>query len=194
MTKICGIILAAGESKRMGSPKMLLPYKGKTIIETVIANVTSSNVDSTLVVLGAVRDEILKKISYMAVKHCFNENYINGMLSSVICGFSSLPYGFDAAMIFLGDQPMVETSVINHIIDEYHNSGKGILIPVYEKKRGHPLMIDKKYLAEIVNLNQDEGLRSLAQKFHKDVLEIEVNTLSILKDIDTFEEYTNELK
>jgi molybdenum cofactor cytidylyltransferase len=194
MSEIWGIILAAGESKRMGTPKMLMPYKGKTIIENVIATVTSSDADRTIVVLGSGSGDIQKIVELMPIEYCINENYKEGMLSSVKCGFDNLPERFEAALIFLGDQPMVEVSVINGLIEAYHSSGKGIVMPVYGNKRGHPLMIGSKYRDEIEKLDEGQGLRALSQKFPDDVLEIEVNTSTILKDIDTLDDYKNELK
>ena len=194
MSEIWGIILAAGESKRMGTPKMLMPFKGKTIIENVIDTVISSGVDKTLLVLGSGSGEIQKIVDHLPVKCCYNDNYKQGMLSSVKCGFRNLPDIFDAALIFLGDQPMVERSVINCVIDAYRKSGKGIVMPVTGNKRGHPLMIDSKYRNEVECLEEGEGLRALAQNFSDDVFEIEVNTLSILKDIDTIDDYKKELK
>ena len=139
MKGIWAIVLAAGESKRMGSPKMLLPYQGMTIIEKVLENVMASDVEKVVAVLGSHMEEVLKVIERFQVQHCFNSNFKNGMLSSVKCGFEFLPGDFRAAMVFLGDQPMVETSVINKMIKAYNESGKGILVPVFENKRGHPL-------------------------------------------------------
>ncbi len=194
MSQIWGIILAAGESKRMGTSKMLMPYKGKMIIENVVAAVTTSDVERTIVVLGSGSGDILKIVKHLPIECCINENYKKGMLSSVKCGFNNLPKRFEAALLFLGDQPMVEGSVINSLIDAYRKSGKGIVIPVSGNKRGHPLLIGSKYRNEIENLDEGEGLRALAQKFPDDVLEIEVNTSSILKDIDTIDDYINELK
>ncbi len=83
MSEIWAIILAGGESKRMGTPKMLLPYRGATIIETVIQNIASSSVEKTLVVLGSDSDRILQVISGYPVIHCYNDAYKSGMLSSV---------------------------------------------------------------------------------------------------------------
>lgn len=194
MSEIWAIILAAGESKRMGSPKMLLQYKGKTIIENVIDNVTASEADKTLLVLGSYGDEILKVIGVLPVKHCYNENYKLGMLSSVKCGFNFLPGVTGAALIFLGDQPMIGTDIINIVIEAYRREGKGIVMPVFKNKRGHPVLIDLKYRKEVENLDPEEGLRGLARKFGDDVLEVKVNTQDILKDIDTREDYNNELK
>jgi len=116
MGKIWAIILAAGESKRMKVPKMLLPFHGKTMIEKVIGNVIGSEVFHILVVLGSYRDEIRGSISHLQVNHCYNENYRKGMLSSVQCGFKNLPADFDAVLVFPGDQPFIEPDVINLII------------------------------------------------------------------------------
>ncbi|MCX6329870.1 MAG: nucleotidyltransferase family protein [Bacteroidia bacterium] len=194
MSDIWAIILAAGESKRMKVPKMILPFKGKTIIEKVIENVTDSEVDKTLVVLGSDKDDILKIISHLPVMHCYNENYKQGMLSSVKCGFRFLPQKFRAALVFLGDQPMIEPDVINMVISAYRTSAKGIIIPVFRNKHGHPLLLDSKYRDEVEMLKPDETLRALTHKFSDDVFEVEANTHDILKDIDTKNDYLKELK
>lgn len=193
MSGIWAIILAAGESRRMGFPKMLLTFNGKTMIENVIGNVTGSVVDNTMVVLGADRDVLIDLIQKSSVKYCYNDNYKDGMLSSVKCGFTNLPSDFEAVMVFQGDQPLITPKVINAVIDAYRLSGKGIVIPVYKEKRGHPLLIDRKYSNEIEKLNTREGLRSLAYQFSDDVLEIETGEPGILRDFDTYEDYKKEI-
>lgn len=193
MKEIWAIVLAAGESKRMSVPKMLLPFNGKPMIEKVIENVIRSEVFRTLVVLGSHRDEILGSISHLPVTHCYNENYRNGMLSSVQCGFKNLPADFEAVLVFPGDQPFIETEVVNIIINAYRETGKGIIIPVYRNKRGHPLLIDSKFREIINTLDEKEGLRSLPEMNQEDVYEVKTNSAGILKDIDTKEDYLNEL-
>jgi len=193
MGEIWAIILAAGESKRMQVPKMLLPFHGKTMIEKVIENITCSEVINTLVVLGSYSDEILSVIKHLPVIHCYNHNYKEGMLSSVQCGFKNLPPGYKAVLVIPGDHPLIEACVINKIISAYRLAGKGIVIPVYRKKRGHPLLIDSKYRDTMDKLDKRTGLRSLSQKYPNDVLEVETNSPGILKDIDTKEDYLNEI-
>jgi molybdenum cofactor cytidylyltransferase len=193
MGGLWGIILAAGESKRMGFPKMLLTFNGKPMLENVIRNVKSSNVDNTLVILGADREVLKDLVVKSSVKYCFNENYKEGMLSSVKCGFRNIPSDFEAVLVFQGDQPLITPEAINTVIEAYRLSGKGIVIPVYEKKRGHPLLIDKRYRNEIDKLDPGKGLRSLAYQFSDDVLEIETDDSGILRDFDTFEDYKNEI-
>ncbi|MCX6253936.1 MAG: nucleotidyltransferase family protein [Bacteroidia bacterium] len=193
MGEIWGLILAAGESKRMGFPKMHLPFNGKPMLENVIVNVTGSDIDYTMVVLGADREILVELVEKSSVKHCYNYNYKEGMLSSVKCGFRNLPPDFEAVLIFQGDQPLITPNVINTIIEAYRSSGKGIVVPVYEKKRGHPLLIDRKFRDKIEKLDTREGLRSLAYQFSDDVLEVETDDSGILRDIDTYEEYKNEI-
>lgn len=193
MSEIWSIILAAGESKRMKVPKMLLPFKGKTIIETVIGNVSHSKVDGIMVVLGSGSEDVLKLIEKLPVRHCYNKDFSKGMLSSVQCGLLSVPADAGAIIIFLGDQPRIEPHITDMIIDAYRKSGKGIIMPVFNGRRGHPLLIDNRYRDEIFHLNPEKGLKSLRDKFPGDILEVEVNTPAIVNDIDTPEEYLNEI-
>jgi molybdenum cofactor cytidylyltransferase len=188
-SKIWAIVLAAGESSRMKSPKLILPFRGKTIIETVIQNILDSDLRNVMLVTGAWKEEVLKAVNKMPVNHCINPNYKSGMLSSVICGINSLPAGTVAAVIFQGDQPEIGPEVINLVIGEGKKSEKGIIVPVSNNKRGHPLFIIRKYFAEVTRLDPDFGLRGLQTLFPDDILEVDVDDTSILKDIDTREDY-----
>jgi molybdenum cofactor cytidylyltransferase len=194
MTGIWAIILAAGESKRMGSPKMILPFRGRTVIGAVIENILASDVEKVMTVLGADMPMVLKEIEKYPVMHCYNADYIDGMLSSVKCGFRHIPDDFHAALVFPGDQPLIVATVVNLVINAYLETGKGIVMPVFEKKRGHPLLVDTRYRDEILRLDEPDGLRGLARKHPDDVLEVEMHDRSILKDIDTREDYLNVLR
>ena len=189
MGEIWAVILAAGESKRMGSPKMLLPFNGSTMIECVIANVTKSDADKIIVVLGAEKEALIQLTGKWHIEYCYNENYKEGMLSSVQCGFKNLPPGCKASLVFQGDQPLITYITINTVINAYISSEKGIVIPVYRDKRGHPILIDMKYRNDIDKLSRDKGLRSLAYKFAADVFEVETDESGILRDFDTYEQY-----
>ncbi len=193
MAGIWAIVLAAGESKRMGSPKMLLPYNDLTIIEQVIRNLLDSNVDRVVVVVGADREEIMKVTRRCDVFHCYNENYKTGMLSSVKCGFYSLPEGCLAALIMPGDQPMTGPGEINRVITTFAESDRGLVMAAHNGRRGHPLIVDMKYAEEVLALSDDEGLRALSVRHPGDVLESETDDPSVLRDIDTQEDYMNEI-
>ncbi len=191
---IWAVILAAGESKRMGEAKLLLSFGEKTIIETVINNVIQSRVEKILVVLGSAREKIEQKIKNYSLKIAFNPNFRSGMLSSVHTGFQALPEHAQAALVVLGDQPSISTSVINELIDAYKRTRKGIVLPVYKSERGHPVLIDMKYRSEVENLSPEVGLRGTVYNHPKDILEVDVETSTIFQDIDYMEDYEKELK
>ncbi len=193
MDNIWGIILAAGASTRMKKQKMLLPYNGKTIIETVIGNASAFLNKKIVVVVGADKEKIVGKIKSHDTLIVFNGDFKMGMLSSVLKGLSAIPKSAEAIMIFLGDQPQLPVEVIKKVATAYKNSSKGIVIPVFSGKRGHPLLVDVKYFSEIEKLDHNKGLRSLAEKNAKDVLEVECTFPEILRDIDTPEEYEFEI-
>ena len=194
MKEVWAIILAAGASTRMKRQKLLLPFNGKTIIETVVENAARSVNSNILVVLGSHREQILEQIVNYQVKFCVNENYLDGMLSSVICGFNALPFEAEAALIFLADQPHIPSKVTDLVTETWQKSGKGIVIPTFNGRRGHPVLIETRYKSEIEKLDPHRGLRTLSEIFKEDVTEVESDFAEILRDIDTPEEYGEIIK
>lgn len=191
---IYALLLAAGESRRMGKPKMLLPFGQKTIVEHILDSILESNSDKILVVLGSHREEILSRIEARPVETVVNHRYKEGMLSSIQTGFEALPKEAAAALVHLGDQPLIPSSVLDALIEAYKGTRKGIVLPVYKKRRGHPILIDIKHRPEILGLSPDIGLRALVHDHPEDIQEVEVDTPYILKDIDKPEDYARELK
>jgi molybdenum cofactor cytidylyltransferase len=187
------IVLAAGESSRMAQPKLLLPFGEKTIIETVLDTAASSKANYTLLVTGGFREKIEQKAKRFPTITVFNPDYKQGMLSSVQMGFRSLPEGAQAAVVLLADQPSISYTVIDKIIDAYIQTLKGILLPTYKKKRGHPVLFDMKYKSDIAALSLEVGLRGIVYGHPNDVYEVPVNTSSILRDIDDMKDYKREL-
>jgi len=194
MPEICAIILAAGKSERMGSNKLLLPIQGRPMISNVITHVMESGVDRICLVLGAFAKDMLKAIEPFPVKHCYNADYEQGMFTSIQCGFRQVPSTADAVVLFLGDQPLIPGEVTCQLIGEYTRSGKGILIPVFGGKRGHPVLIDRKYAQMIDTLVPEKGLHTLFDKYPEDIQEVEVTAPGVLRDIDTRQDYENEIK
>jgi molybdenum cofactor cytidylyltransferase len=186
---ITAVILAAGESKRMKTQKLLLPYGEGTVVESVVRAALDSSVDGVLVVLGADGDEIREKLGAVEVDFVVNENYREGMLSSIQAGFGALPEKVRAAVLMLGDQPAVTAEANDELIARYRETRKGIVIPTHGGRRGHPVVIDTKYKKEIAGLDPEAGLRRLRLDHPDDVLEVELPFPEILKDIDTPEDY-----
>lgn len=190
---IWAVVLAAGESRRMGTPKMLLPLRGKAMVEQVIMNIRNAGIKNILAVIGAEKEKLPMLLQKLSVNFCLNNNYREGMLSSVTCGLRNLPEEVQSIMIFPGDQPLISPVTISRLTEAYFTCGKGILIPVYDNKRGHPLLFDAGYRKEIESLDTSESLRSLSSAHPDDVAEIETDDPGILKDFDTYDEYLKEV-
>jgi molybdenum cofactor cytidylyltransferase len=186
---ITGLVLAAGESKRMGQPKMLLPFQGKTVIESVLEEALLSRLDKVLVILGSDREVIQEKIQSLPAETCFNPGYKKGMLSSVHAGLKNLKAGTNAVCLLLGDQPHIRAAVIDHLIEAFDKSKQRIVIPVYSGRRGHPVIFSADYTREIFTLNPDIGLRELMRRHADDILEVEMKEAGVLDDMDTPEDY-----
>ena len=189
---IWAIILAAGESKRMGRPKMLLPLGGKTIVETVVGTALGSSVDKVLVVLGAKRNRIDRLLKPFPVETVYNPDFHTGMLSSVQAGFAALPDGVEAAVVLLGDQPFVSAGVIDRLCAAQAVSPG--CIPVCGDRRGHPVLIPAAFRNEIPLLSDAVGLRELIHRHEDKIVEIEVEEDAVLMDIDDPEAYRAAVK
>jgi molybdenum cofactor cytidylyltransferase len=189
---ISAILLAAGESRRMGELKQLLPFREKTVIEQGIDNLLNSQVDKIVVVLGHEWKRILEKIHHLPVTIVVNENYRQGMLSSIQRGLQVLSGSNQAILVMLGDQPHIPSSVIDQLIEAYGQGTHGIIIPKYEGKRGHPVLLDGKYREEILKTDPANpfGLNQIVRSHPEDILEISVTAPAIIQDIDTPEDYS----
>jgi xanthine dehydrogenase accessory factor len=191
---ISAIILAAGESKRMGKPKMLLPFGDSSIIETVINNASGSALNNIFVVLGANADSIGDQLVDYQVETLINRKYKNGMLSSVQHGLKAVSESADAVMVLLGDQPMIGNTLMDRMIETYMNSGHGIIVATHQGKRGHPILFSSKYIVEVLEYSERKSLKDLLNNFPADVEEMETGHPEILRDIDTENDYQQELK
>jgi len=191
---ISAILLAAGESNRMGQPKQLMSFGQSTILEGTIDNLLNSAVIETIVVLGYRDEEIRKTIADKPVKIAINPDYQQGMSASIIAGLKQVDKRARAVLIALGDQPFVDSQTINSLIEAFIANIRGIIIPVYQGRRGNPVILAIKYKDELLNLKGDIGGREIIKRHPEDVLEVAVNCEGVLLDIDTAENYTSMIK
>ncbi len=190
--QVTAIVLAAGKSTRMGQQKLLMPFKGKSMIATVVAKIAGSAASRTIVVTGSERYKMEEGLKAYPVIFADNEKYEEGMHTSVQTGVAAVGPETDGYLIFLGDQPMVSEAVINRLIAVFQKTEKGLVVPTFNGKRGHPVLIASRYKDEIKILNQGIGLRELFLNHPDDIQEIEFESEAVLKDIDTPEDYQRE--
>ena len=186
---ITTLILAAGQSKRMGKTKMLLPWGEVTVLEQVIATFGSAEVDDVLVVTGGDRERVEALVKDPA-RMVFNPNYAEGeMLSSVQAGLVGLKHGAEAVLIGLGDQPQAQERSVRLVIDEYRKSGASIVVPSFQMRRGHPWLVARPHWDEILHMRSPASLRDFLNSHADEIHYVELSNDSILQDLDTPEDY-----
>lgn len=189
---ICAIVLAAGRSQRMGAQKLLLPLRGKTVIACVVDAVLAAAVDKTFVVVGADRGPIADALAGRRVEYILNPTPKSEMIESLRCGLRALPCDCSGFLVVLGDQPSVSSETIGRLISRWRQSRRGMLVPVWEGRRGHPVLISASYREEILTRFDAEGLRGLLHAYPHDIEEVAGTDLSVLHDLDTPADYERE--
>jgi molybdenum cofactor cytidylyltransferase len=201
--KISALILAAGESKRMaptfhektlkgksGQHKLLLPFAGKTIVESTVDAILQTHVDEVIVVLGHEAEKVRKALQHRPVRLVHNPAYQSGMASSIHAGLAALASDAGAVMISLADLPLVQSSELNLLISSFLSTEeKTIAVPTFAGQRGNPVIFDLRYRPEMLALHGDIGCKSILAHHPEAVLEVEMPTASVLEDVDTVEAY-----
>lgn len=183
------IILAAGSSSRLGQPKQLLEFKGKTLLEIAVEAAQNSLADSFVIVLGANADLIVEKILYTKVDRVINENWENGMASSMQKGLKYLMENSDPdqVILMLSDQPFVNNETLNSLIENKLNTNSEIIACSYNGTFGVPVLFTKKYFLELLSLTGNEGAKNLVMAHQDDLYAIDFPKGAI--DIDTIKDY-----
>lgn len=190
---ISAIILAAGESKRMGQPKMLLPWAGTSVLGHVITTFHQAGVVDVVVITGGWREQVEAIVRKNGARSVFNTDFLQGeMLSSVQCGLEALARespGASAALIGLGDQPQVQVESVRLINEKFRQGRSKIIVPSFRMKRGHPWLVDRSLWKGLLQLKQPQSPRDFLNLHAAEISYVEVNTPSILADLDTPQDY-----
>jgi molybdenum cofactor cytidylyltransferase len=187
------IILAAGESRRMGQPKQLLPFDNKTMLECVIDAFRSPHVDEIQVVLGYKADEIAAKIAHTTCKIVKNDRYPLGMFTSMQAGLRELPKKTKIVMLAVCDQPRLKRETVETLIEKFENGRHKILIPSYNGRQGHPPLLRAEYAKEILSMDESMTLKHFYAQHADDIARLVVEDEGVLIDIDDRETYEREL-
>jgi molybdenum cofactor cytidylyltransferase len=187
---IAAIILAAGLSRRMGEPKMLLPWGKISVIEHVISIFMAAGVRDIVVVTGSARQEVEKVTEAYPVRRVHNSNYANSeMLSSLQCGLRALADETEAALIGLGDQPQVEARTVRLVCDSFRDHPSGLVVPSFNMRRGHPWLVARSLWGELLDMQPQASPRDFLNRHAAQIRYVETDTSSILADLDTPEDY-----
>ena len=187
---ISAIILAAGRSKRMGQPKMLLPWGKITVIEQVITTFLSAGLEDILIVTGGAHLEVEKVVDRYRIRRIYNTDYADGeMLSSLQCGIRAMSERVQAALVSLGDQPQLQEASVRAIYDAYRANGHGLIVPSFQMRRGHPWLVARSHWDEILSLKPPETTRDFLNQHAGEIQYVELDTPTILADLDTPEDY-----
>jgi molybdenum cofactor cytidylyltransferase len=200
---ITAILLAAGESRRMGQPKMLLPWGETTVLGQVVGMFSAGLSEETdgpihpdfeiLVVTGGARPIVEAELERLAGQYplriIFNPNYaLGGMVSSIQAGLSALKPETHAALIGLGDQPQVRAETVRKICSAFAQTGSPLIIPSFQNRRGHPWLASRQLWPEILALLSSSSPRQVLDA-HAGQIEYVTADASILQDLDTPEDY-----
>lgn len=187
---ITAIILAAGESKRMGQPKLLLPWGNGTVLTHVISVFRKAGVEEILVVTGGAKEQVEGLVSGLGVRTVFNEAFQTGeMLSSTQCGIRALGSQTEAVLIGLGDQPQVQEGSVRKVCEAFRASGSNLIVPSYKMRRGHPWLIARPLWDELSNLGSTMSPRDFLNKHQAEIHYVSVDDPGILADLDTPDDY-----
>jgi molybdenum cofactor cytidylyltransferase len=189
-SNIAIIILAAGASTRMGRPKQLLPYQGRSLLRHTIENAVASVCKPIIVVLGANAENIRSEISQSDIKIVENPDWHLGMSSSIRRGILSLISDYkniDAVIITVCDQPFLSSEIINHLVSKYHNTKKPIIACEYADTLGVPVLFSQSFFSELTILSEDVGAKKLIKNHYHEVVSIPFLLGAI--DIDTPHDY-----
>jgi len=185
------VVLAAGASKRMGEPKLLLPWLNKrTIIEHTVEQLIKLRIDPIVVVIGHYSDDIKGALQRWEVQFTQNRAFKTAELGgSLRAGLNALPMNASAALVVLGDQPNIPPKVIQQILMAYAEQQRDIILPQFDGKTGYPVLIARRHWPELLAMKDDSGFEKWLTTHTADALRVPVDTDSIFRSVDTPQDY-----
>jgi molybdenum cofactor cytidylyltransferase len=190
---IAAIILAAGRSKRMRQPKMILPWGESTVIGQVVQVLSRAKIQPVVVVTGGARVQVEAALAGYAVQLVFNPHFAQEeMLVSLQIGLGVLGKETTAALVVLGDQPQIELEVVQAILACYRLKQAPLVVPSYKMRRGHPWLVERRLWRALFELDSTSTLRDFLNSYANQIEYLSVDTPSVLHDLDTPEDYRRE--
>lgn len=182
-------MLAAGRSARFGELKQLLRVGNENLLETVVHGFLSSSADEVIVVLGFRSDEILTNSGFGSARVVVNHDYEQGLGTSLKTGIEAANPEASAAIVALGDQPLLSVNTIDSIIGKYSETHGLIVAPFYGRRRGNPVLFDKSLFPELKKVVGDEGAKRMIGRMEENIVKVTVDDPGVVFDIDNESDY-----
>lgn len=182
---ICAIILAAGESRRMGELKPLIKINGKTFLQHIAGQIRKAGIEDILVVAGFNAQKIIAESGLDSVEFVVNKYYQNGQFSSLQTGIRNLPEQCAGIIMCLGDQPQIKAEWIEQIIAAARISNAPVVTPKFKTRRGHPIYFAASLFREILTMAPTQTAHDLIQKHQDEIVDVAIQNDAILVDADT---------
>lgn len=189
---IAAVILAAGLSRRLGQPKLLLPFEGRGLIRHTAEQVIAAGDgqwEEVMVVLGHEAEKIRQELEGLTVRAVFNPRFERGMSASLVAGLQAVPPQAEGAMIFLGDQPLVSSEVIRSMLAVLGKSRRPIIVPAYDGVNGNPVLFSRSLFSELMTVEGDKGGRDVVRRDPNRVETVPFPSHLAPRDVDTWEDY-----
>lgn len=187
---ISAILLAAGESRRMGHlNKLALPVDGIPLLQRTVQTLLQARLREVVVVVGHEQHSVRRMLAGIPVRIVSNDRYMEGQMTSVYCGMQALQQPCDGVMVCLSDQPLLEIHDINRLVDHFLNKPAAVLVPTYRGQRGNPIILASQYRADILNGERNLGCKRFIEKNPDLVTTLECDNDHVVFDLDTPEDY-----
>jgi len=169
---LAAVILSGGASRRMGSPKALLPYQGRPFLEHLLDIAKHPSIGVRRVVLGPDAEAISAQVSLAPEEIVINNEWERGQLSSVQAAIRSLPAGTDGLLLCPVDHPLISESLVSELIETFEKTQAAVVVPLFEGRRGHPVVFAASLYNELLNAPEDKGARAVVWAHANEICEV----------------------
>jgi molybdenum cofactor cytidylyltransferase len=187
---VAAVLLAAGQSRRMGAFKALLPFGGRSVVETCVANLREAGASEVVVVVGHRNEEVRAALAGVTgVRFAVNDDAGSEMGVSIARGVEAVSDDTKALLVALVDQPAVPPGAIESLIEAHARTGARLILPEWRGRGGHPVLIDLSLREELLSVVRERGLRALFDARREEVLRLPADSPFVARDMDTWDDY-----